>query len=132
MTGCSESIWRRSPAPSGHALLHSMFYLLSFLSKHVEASTCPECMSSDHSISDCALTALEPQQDLLRSLPMENSWQSGPAKKHFRHDVTLQSGAQNYSTTKTICFSFNKGNVLDTQSLVIGNTSVLGVVAIIK
>ena len=94
---------------SNWSLLHSMFYSLSFLSQRVEASTCPKCMGSDHSKSECALTALEPQQEPLRSHPMENSRQSGPAKKRFRRDVTPQSGAQNSSSTKTICFSFNEG-----------------------
>ena len=94
---------------SNRSLLHSMFYSLSFLSQCVEASTCPKCMGSDHTISDCVLTSLEPQQEPLCSRHMDNSQQSGPAKKCFQHDVTSQSGAQISSTTKTICFSFNEG-----------------------
>ena len=42
------------------SLLHFMFYSLSFLSQRVEASTCPKYMGSDHTKSECALTALEP------------------------------------------------------------------------
>ena len=91
------------------SLLHSIFYSLSFLSQHVEASTCPKCTGSDHSKSECALTALEPQQELLHGRPMENSRQSGPAKKRFRHDVTPQSGTQNSSPTKTILFFIQRG-----------------------
>ena len=94
---------------SNWSLLHSMFYSLSFLSQRVEASTCPKCMGSDHSKFECALSALDPQQEPTRSRPMENSRQSGPAKKRFRRDVTPQSGAPSSSAPKTICFSFNEG-----------------------
>ena len=105
---------------SNWSLLHSMFYSLSFLSQHVEASSCPKCMGSDHDKLECAL---EPQPEPTRSRP--SSRQLGPAKKRFRRDVTPQSGA----TTKAICFSFN---ALDTRNPVIGSTNAFGVVVITR
>ena len=57
---------------SNWLLLHSMFYSLSFLSQRVEATTCPKCMGSDHSKAECALSALEPQQEPFRSRPAES------------------------------------------------------------
>ena len=96
---------------SNWSLLHSMFYSLSFLSQHVEASTCPKCMGSDHSKSECALAALEPQQDLAHSRQTENARQPGPARKRFRRDPTPQPGTSSSGTSaaKSICFSFNEG-----------------------
>jgi hypothetical protein len=90
-------------------LLHSMFYSLSFLSQRVEASTCPKCMGSDHTKSECALSAPEPQREPLCSHPMERLRQSGPAKKRFRREGTPESGSQNSGSTKSVCFSFNEG-----------------------
>ena len=93
---------------SNWSLLHSMFYSLSFLSQRVEASTCPKCMGSDHSKSECALSALEPQQEPVRSRPSDNVRQSGPAKKRFRREGTPWSGGTSAST-KSVCFSYNEG-----------------------
>ena len=112
--------------------LHSMFYSLSFLSQHVEASTCPKCMGSDHSKFECTLSALEPQQEPAHNCPMENSRQSAPAKKRFWRGVTPQSGAPSSSTLKTIYSHLTRGSVLGTQSRETKSTSVLDVVAIIK
>ena len=96
---------------SNWSLLHSMFYSLTFLSQRVEASTCPKCMGSDHSKSECALAALEPQRDSSHSRPAENARQPGPARKRFRRDPVAQSGTSNLGTSaaKSICFSFNEG-----------------------
>ena len=103
MIECSGSMWRRSPAPTGR--FYTPYFTLSLFSQPARGG----CMGSDCTKSECALTALEPQQELLHSRPVENSRQSGPAKKCFWRDVTPLSGAQNSSTTKTICFSLNKG-----------------------
>ena len=96
---------------SDWSLLHSMFYSLSFLSPQPTYGgiNLPKCMGSDHSKFECALSTLDPQQEPACSRPMENSRQSGPAKKHFRRDVIPQSGAPSSSAPKTICFSFNEG-----------------------
>ena len=58
---------------SNWSLLHSKvyMYLLSFLSQQVEASTCPKCMGSVHPKAECALSALEPQQEPFRSRQAE-------------------------------------------------------------
>ena len=94
---------------SNWSLLHSTFYSLSFLSQRVEASTCPKCMGSDHTKAECALSALEPQQEPMRSRPMESVWQSGLAKKRFHREGTPQSSGQNSGCTKSVCFSYNEG-----------------------
>ena len=117
---------------SNWSLLHSMFYLLSFLSQRVEASTCPKCMGSDHSKSECALSALEPQQEPVRSRPSESVRQSGPAKKRFRREGTPQSGGglqppQNWSASPTM-----RASAFGIRSRVTESTNASGVVAIIR
>ena len=94
---------------SNWSLLHFMFYSLSFLSQRVEASTCPKCMGSDHSKTERALSALEPQQEPFRSRPAESVRQSGPAKKRFRREGTPQTGGQDLGSAKSVCFSYNEG-----------------------
>ena len=39
---------------SSWAMLHLMFYSLTFLSQRVEALTCPRCMAPDHLKADCS------------------------------------------------------------------------------
>ena len=78
---CREGASIELVAPSLDVLLS-----LSFLSQRVEASTSPKCMGSDHSKSECTVTALEPKQDATRSRPAENARQPGPARKRFRRD----------------------------------------------
>ena len=117
---------------SNWSLLHSMFYSLSFLSQRVEASTCPKCMGSDHTKAEYALSALEPQQEPMRSHPIESVQQSGPAKKRICCEGTPQSSGQNSGSTKSVCFSYNEGQCFrHPKPCDIGSTNASGVVVII-
>ena len=66
---------------------------------YTHSSSCPKCMGSDHTK---ALSALEPQQEPLRSQPAESLRQSGPAKKCFRRESTPQSGGQGSGSAKSV------------------------------
>ena len=57
-------------------MLHTMFYSLTFLSQHVDTTTCPRCVGPDHGKGDCALASLESEQEYQKagSLTMQDSW----------------------------------------------------------
>lgn len=93
---------------SSWAMLHPMFYSLTFLSQRVEALTCPRCMAPDHLKADCALASLEPAVELPRS--RVDTRQSGPSRKRFRREGTPTSLGSGSSTGRVAyCFSFNEG-----------------------
>ena len=94
---------------SSWAMLHPMFYSLTFLSQRVEALTCPRCMAPDHLKADCALASLEPASEQARSRVMDTR-QSGPSRKRFRREGTPTSqGSGSSSGRVAYCFSFNEG-----------------------
>ena len=73
---------------SNWAMLHPMFYSLTFLSQRVDALTCPRCMGPDHLKTDCALASLEPAVEQPRN---RDSRQPGPSRKRFRREGTPTS-----------------------------------------
>ena len=91
------------------SMLHPMFYSLSFLSQRVEALVCPRCMVPDHSKAECALSTLEPVQELPRIRQADAGRQSGPPRKQFRHEGTPTSQVTLQASKVSYCFSFNKG-----------------------
>ena len=93
---------------SNWAMLHPMFYSLTFLSQRVDALTCPRCMGPDHLKTDCALASLEPAVEQPRN--RVDSRQPGPSRKRFRREGTPTSqGSGPGSGRVAYCFSFNEG-----------------------
>ena len=92
---------------SNWAMLHPMFYSLTFLSQRVDALTCPRCMGPDHLKTDCALASLEPAVEQPRN---RDSRQPGPSRKRFRREGTPTSqGSGPGSGRVAYCLSFNEG-----------------------
>ena len=92
------------------AMLHPMFYSLTFLSQRVDALTCPRCMAPDHSKSECALASLDPLPEPGRIRQASDSRQPGPSRKRFRREGTPTSSASGPSSGRVAyCFSYNEG-----------------------
>ena len=99
------------------ALLHPMFYSLTFLSQRVEAFTCQRCMAPDHSKSDCALSYLDDSKEIpghaqrgSRDRHSELGRQAAPPRKRFRREGTPGASTSAGAPPKsTYCFSFNEG-----------------------
>ena len=94
---------------SSWAMLHPIFYSLTFLSQRVEALTCPRCMAPDHLKANCALASIEPSVEQHRNR-VTDTRQSGPSRKRFRREGTPTSqGSESSSGRVAYCFSFIKG-----------------------
>ena len=93
------------------ALLHPMFYSLTFISQQVEAFTSQRFMAPDHSKSDCALSYLDDSKEMpghaqrgSRDCHSELGRQAAPPRKRFRRE-----GRHQPPLKSTYCFSFNEG-----------------------
>ena len=96
---------------SSWAMLHPMFYSLTFLRQRVEALTCSTCMAPDHSKSECALASLEPSREIpSRGQQTESFRQNAPPRKRFRREGTPSSQASGSTSGRApVCFSYNEG-----------------------
>ena len=89
---------------SSWAMLHPMFYSLTFLSQRVDALACPRCMAPDHLKS----VSLEPAVE--QPCNRMDSRQPGPSRKRFRREGTPTSqGSGPGSGRVAYYFSFNEG-----------------------
>ena len=109
-------------------MVHAAPDILQFIvpSQRVQALTCPRCMALDHSKAECALSTLEPAQELPRIRQTDTGRQSGPPWKRFRRDGTPtylpHSQRRKLRKYRTASYSM-RASASATPSRAIGSTS---------
>ena len=102
----------KDPTLADWARLNSALYAISFLSRQKgETQTCPNCMSSDHPPTHCALARRE-ENSSSNSPGQQRDYTGGPRNymgRRFQRPLLPRSPLKRPNPANRICYSWNDG-----------------------